>query len=227
VIEPFVLPRSPYEAFVAGNCNDVPILIGSNADEARALVDVAKVKAATFAADLTARFGPLPPQLLDAYPHATDAQAKQARIDLERDLRYGWDMWAWARLQAHANRRVYFYYFTQQPPFPADSVYAGWGASHYAELWYMFDHLDQSPWQWSAADRKLARQMSSYWVNFARSGDPNGSELPSWPLFDKDDGRVLYLGETISVNGVANLDSLRVFDAAYTSIRGAPFGQTR
>jgi hypothetical protein len=43
-----------------------------------------------------------------------------------------------------------------QPPFPAGSVYAGWGASHFAELWYVFDHLDQSPWNWTAADRKLA-----------------------------------------------------------------------
>ena len=40
VIEPYVLPASPYEAFAAGRQNDVPLLIGSNADEARAMVDV-------------------------------------------------------------------------------------------------------------------------------------------------------------------------------------------
>jgi para-nitrobenzyl esterase len=55
----------------------------------------------------------------------------------------------------------------------AGSVYAGWGASHFAELWYVFDHLDQSPWNWTVADRKLADTMSSCWVNLARSGDPN------------------------------------------------------
>jgi carboxylesterase type B len=53
------------------------------------------------------------------------------------------------------------------------SVNAGWGASHFAELWYVFDHPDQSPWNWTVADRKLADTMSSHWVNLARSGDPN------------------------------------------------------
>ena len=100
VIEPYVLPVSPYEAFTSGQQNDVPLLIGSNAEEARALTDVTHVKAATFDSDLEHSFGQLPPALVAAYPHATDEEARQARLDLERDLRFGWDMWAWARLQA-------------------------------------------------------------------------------------------------------------------------------
>ena len=169
VIEPYVLPLSPYEAFASGQQNDVPLLIGSNADEARAMVDVTHETAATFDSDLEHSVGQLPPALLAAYPHATDEEARQAQLGLERDLRFGWDMWAWARLQAGTGQSPVFYYsFRQQPPFPAGSVYAGWGASHFAELWYVFDHLDQSPWNWTAADRKLAEEMSSYWVNFAR-----------------------------------------------------------
>jgi len=110
--------------------------------------------------------------------------AKPARLDLERDLRFGWDMWAWTRLQAGtAQSSVYYYSFTQKPPFPVGSVYEGWGASHFAELWYVFDHLDQAPWPWSGADRRVAEEMSSYWVNFARSGNPNGVGLPLWPPF--------------------------------------------
>jgi para-nitrobenzyl esterase len=224
VIEPEVLPVSPYEAFTSGLQNDVPLLIGSNAEEARALVDVSQVKASTFDSDIEKSFGGLPPPLVSAYPHATDAEAKQARLDLERDLRFGWDMWAWARLQAatgHSN--IYYYSFTQQPPFPAGSVYEGWGASHFAELWYVFDHLDQEPWRWSAADRKVADEISSYWVNFARSGNPNGASLPVWPAFTNTDTKVLYLGDPIIVGGVANINSLKVFDAVYSAVRGKPF----
>src|ERR1700735_5561088 len=58
VIEPYVLPVSPYEAFASGRQNDVPLLIGSNADEARSLVDVSQVKAATFDSDLEHSWGP-------------------------------------------------------------------------------------------------------------------------------------------------------------------------
>jgi para-nitrobenzyl esterase len=146
VIEPYLLPVSPYEAFATGQQNDVPLLIGSNAEEARSLVDVTQVKAATFDADLEHSFGALPPPLISAYPHATEEQARQARLDLERDLRFGWDMWAWARLQAGTGQsRFYYYSFRQKPPFPAGSVYEGRGASHFAELWYVFDHLNQEP----------------------------------------------------------------------------------
>src|SRR5580700_6147160 len=214
VIEPYLLPVSPYEAFASGQQNDVPLLIGSNAEEARALTDVTQVKAATFDTDLANSFGALPPQLLTAYPHATDQEAKQARLDLERDLRFGWDMWAWARLQsATGGSSVYYYSFTQKPPFPAGSSYDNWGASHFAELWYVFDHLDQQTWRWSAADRRVAEEISSYWVNFAKSGNPNGAGLPLWPAFSNANNKVLYLGDPIVVGGVASIDSLKVFDA--------------
>ncbi len=116
------------------------------------------------------------------------------------------------------------YSFRQKPPFPECSSYAGWGASHFAELWYVFDHLDQDPWKWTEADRKLAGEMSSYWVNFARSGDPNRSGLPTWPAFTKAENKVQYLGEPISVGGVANVDSLKVFDAVYSAVGVKTFG---
>jgi para-nitrobenzyl esterase len=234
VIDTYVLPKSPYEAFAAGEQNDVPLLVGSNAEEARSLTDASHVTAATFDGDLAHSFGALPPQLADAYPHTTDAEAQKARLDMERDLRFGWDMWAWARLQAITGKSaVYYYSFRQQPPFPAGSVYAGWGASHYAELWYVFEHLDQYPWQWSASDRELADDISSYWVNFARTGDPNGSGLSNWPAFTIADGKVAYLGKEtgdpgglVTVGGVPNAKSLGVFDAVYSGVRGAPFGQS-
>jgi para-nitrobenzyl esterase len=224
VIEPYLLPRSPYETFVSGRQNDVPLLLGSNAEEARAIVDVTQVMAATFSGDIARSFGPLPPPLMAAYPHATDEEARAARLDFERDLRFGWDMWAWARLQATTGHNpVYYYLFQLRPPFPKDSVYAGWGASHFAELWYVFDHLDQNSWRWTPADRTVAAEIATYWVNFARSGNPNGNGVPPWPAFENTEGKVQYLGDPITTDGVLGIDGLRVFDAVYVDVRGKPF----
>lgn len=55
------------------------------------------------------------------------------------------------------------------------------GAHHSAEIIYVFNNLDiraTRDWPYTAWDRKLADTMSSYWVNFARTGDPNGAGLP-------------------------------------------------
>lgn len=226
VIDRAVLPRTPYDAYAAGIQNDVPILIGSTADEARSLVpDLSSIRAATFDRDIAKAWGTLPPALLAAYPHRTDAEASTARLGLERDLRFGWDMWAWARLQAAKSRRPAFYYhFDADPPFPNGSVYEGWRASHFADLWYMFDHLGQQAWRWTAADRRLSDMMASYWVNFARSGDPNGAGLPTWPAFTPANPATQYLGATIRTGTPANLPTLSVFDTTYSTLRGSTFG---
>lgn len=222
VIEPYLLPETPYDVFAAGRQSQMPILIGSNADEARSLTDPKDVKASTFAADIEKTFGALPPQLIEAYPHRTDEEARRARIAFETDLRFGWNMWAWARLHtSQSNNKVYSYRFTQKPPFPNDSVYAGWGASHFAELWYMFDHLDQERWRWSAGDRKLANAMAGYWANFVKSGNPNGGGLPNWPAFQDAHGPLLVLGTPITPGEVTGRDALNVFDAVYAQVRAS------
>ena len=226
VIDRFVLPVWPYQAFASGRQNDVPLLLGSNEEEARSLLDLSKVKAATYLDDIRKRWGALPAELPAAYRHATDEEARQARAHFERDLRFGWDIWAWARLQALTGRgEVFYYHFTQSPPFPQGSVYAGWGPSHYAELWYVFDHLNQDSWSWTTADRKLADQMATYWTNFAKAGDPNGPSVPAWPDFTLRHRQVLQLGDPVAVTGVADLDTLKVFDDVYDQVRGSPFGR--
>jgi len=66
--------------------------------------------------------------------------------------------------------------------------------------------------------------MSSYWVNFASTGNPNGRGIPHWPAFDGNTGRVQRLGAPISTGPVPALEQLQVFDAVYGELRGKPFG---
>lgn len=227
VIDGYVLPEEPYGVFAAGRQNDVALLVGSNAEEARPFIDLGAVKAATFAAGLP---GFWPPPLRSAdflalYPHATDDQARRARVEAESDLRFGWDAWTWARLQARTGRGpVYAYRFERRPPVPADSIYAGWGAGHFVELWYVFGHLDRQPWAWTPADRRLAGLMSGYWTRFARTGDPNGPGLPPWPRFGQGDGTLLRLDGEPSSAAFPVTPGLRALDAFYARARAAAPG---
>ncbi len=227
VIEPAVLPRTPYDAYVSGAFNDVPLIVGSNAEEARSLIDVRAVTAESFNSDIQRAWGSLPPPLLAAYPFTADAEARQARLMFDRDLRFGWDMWAWARLHARMSSHSVFYYrFSQRPPFPTGDVREEWGAAHFAELWYMFDHLDQEDWSWSTGDRRLADTMARYWVNFASSGNPNAPALPDWPAFQINEANILDLNDEATIITAPADPQLPVFDAVYDAVRGASFGTT-
>lgn len=222
VIDSWLLPDDPYAVFAQGRQHDVPLLVGFNADEGRSLIDSTRLTAGTFVEDITRHWGHLPPPLLDAYTDdfENDAQAIRARLDFERDLRFGWDVWTWARLQAETGSAgAYAYYFSHVPPFPDDTPYSGWGASHFAELWYVFGKLDDETWAWRDQDRELADTIMEYWVNFATSGDPNGRGLPRWPRFTGSIGPVLHLHEQPAAGGLPNLDELQVFQAIYSGLR--------
>ena len=218
VIGTRVLPRAPYDAYASRRWNSVPLLLGYNAEEASSLVDLSAVRGASFASDIAQAWGPLPPSLLNAYPFEDDADARRARGEFERDLRFGWDMWAWARLQARTGAPTYLYRFSRQPPFPAGSAQAGWGAAHFAELWYMFGHLDQEPWAWTDADRRLSTTMMDQWVAFARTGDPNGPNRPAWPHFDETHPQFLDLDIATSDKPFVP-GPLEAFDAVYAALR--------
>ena len=69
------------------------------------------------------------------------------------------------------------------------------GAFHASEIWYVFDNLDVCPWLIDDADRALARLASSYWINFVKTGDPNGPGLPHWPSHRGAGAPVIALAE--------------------------------
>ena len=68
--------------------------------------------------------------------------------------------------------------------------------------------------------KRLADQMTTYWVNFAAKGDPNGAGLPNWPAVrDRATGRGLILGDTIATEPAPNAAKLSFFDAAFARLQ--------
>ena len=97
--------------------------------------------------------------------------------------------------------------------FAAPGPNPAWGAYHAAEIQYAFNNVASRPWA-TDVDRRLADQMSSYWVNFATTGDPNGQGLPKWTPYDQTGEPYLDLGDTLQTKNhllKAQLDFLEGF----------------
>jgi carboxylesterase type B len=65
---------------------------------------------------------------------------------------------------------------------------------------------------WTETDKKLAELMSSYWTNFAATGNPNGQVLPKWPAFDKATNLSLELGDTVRPTAIRDRTKLEEFN---------------
>jgi para-nitrobenzyl esterase len=98
--------------------------------------------------------------------------------------------WAAERLKT-VQSLVYYYDFEHVLPDPTTA--ADWGSYHSSELPYIF-----GTWQRftnGAQEERIATMMRGYWVNFIKTGNPNGAGLTRWRAFDLAKIDVMALGE--------------------------------
>jgi para-nitrobenzyl esterase len=218
----YVIAGDPVSIYEAGLQNDTPILIGSNGNEGALFP--APTTVAAYTAQVHARYGASAGALLRAYPASNDAEALQSARDLSRDVVFGWQNWTWARLQSRTGRgRVYYFYFDHSPPYPPGAPFSG--AIHGAELAYVFNNLGALPLSWTGTDRELADRISTYWVNFAIQGDPNGEGMPHWPSFSDANRSMMHFDDAPRVGPVANEDKIRIVDGYFARRRAEEAGR--
>ena len=224
IIDGWIVPEDLSRTFAAGRQNRVDILVGSNRDEGSF--------AAGFGPPMTLqrwqesaaqRWGNLAELGLQAYPAADDAQAAANSIGMFADS-MAWISRLYAAQQRAIGKRAYVYHFVHEPPYAAGA--RNLGVCHTCELPYVFDNLgtlrlypDSSAPELalaSATDHKLATIMSAYWINFARTGDPNGPGLPQWPLFEAATrSPVLDISATPAVGDSLGPDKSKLYEALY------------
>jgi para-nitrobenzyl esterase len=165
-----------------------------------------------FQAQARQNYVELATDFLKLYPASTNEEAGASGLARIRD-EFGWYMRTFAQAEAKAGKKAYVYHFTRVAPGQTR------GATHTAELTYMFQN--PSATGWSDVDHKLADQMSTYWVNFAATGDPNGQGLPSWPVYDakKNDGQGMVFGDTTQFGPQIEVARLKFFDRVYTGLQ--------
>lgn len=197
-VDGWVLPDEIRNIFAQGKQNDVPVIVGSNANEMTTLTNPAMVPKtiADYRRRMGALLGDLAKELDQAYPVKTDEDASAAYLSVMRDVTFTLNMRTWARQTGTGKSKAWLYYFSHVPPNP-NSKYLG--AYHAGEIVYVFNNLNRANQMLTDVDTKLAEMMSSYWVNFATSGDPNGTGLPQWKPYDPKQEPYLDFGDQIAL----------------------------
>jgi para-nitrobenzyl esterase len=188
IVDGWVVPEDLSITFAQGRQNKVDVISGSNAEEGSFTAGMGPgMTVENWQKTAPQRWRDLAELGLKAYPAKTDAEAKLMSSQPFSDM-MAWHNRQFAVAQAKVGAKAYFYHFTHRPLY--DEGKPNLGAGHTAEIPYVFNNLAAPrtfPGQSSVAlmagnptEEAFAGVMSDYWVNFAKTGNPNGKGLAAW-----------------------------------------------
>ena len=184
-----VLPGDQYELYRAGRFNDTPVLIGTNSDEGAMFVaarghdrrlrrpDPRRVRRARRRGSSRPTRTPPRPRPSRRRRTSSATRSSPGTPGPGRGCR-----------PRRAEGKAFVYYFDHRTP------QSPGGANHGAEIAYVFGNLGPAGRAPRPEDAAVSDLMSGYWVNFARTGDPNGAGLPEWPPFTAASPKVMVFG---------------------------------
>lgn len=190
-VDGYALPESPWEIYLKGLNHEEALLNGFNMNEGLAftiltninkknLVDLIKVSPYVTSVE----------GILSLQEVHTNKDAHKLYTDLFSAVCFNYPHYSWTKVLAGQGRPVYEYCFTKENP--------GVSTMHSGEMVYAYGNLDYNKKKiYTAKDYELSELMQNYWVNFVKTGNPNGEGLPVWE--DGKTGKLLELGENVGM----------------------------
>jgi para-nitrobenzyl esterase len=220
-VDGWVLPDEIRTIFAKKMQNVVPAIVGSNANEMTSFLAPGTLPKTVddYRKRIAQQYGVMADAFDAAYgPVRRDADIADALLGAARDTTFSLHMRTWARQTVAAGAHAYLYSFSHVAPHPRASELK---AFHASEIPYVFNVVPskdprEAGFAYTDVDRRLADTMSSYWVNFVKTGDPNGPGLPRWDPYDADREPFLDFGDTPRAGQhllKAQLDFLESFQA--------------
>ena len=159
-------------------------------------------------------------ELFKYYPANNDNEVFNAFGDVFRDLGFAWPSYAWATLQNKnvGKKPAYLAYLAQPSARSFSSDPRRRGVGHADDILYLNGEFLTHPEKYPH-ESAVAEIMQQYWVNFAKTGNPNGKGLPYWPAFDEEKPTTMQFSYGASLVTLPNAEQIHFVDRMYKAIR--------
>ena len=217
-VDGYVICDDQYRLYERGEYNDVPVIVMTNSDEG-ALFTPGNIKAADYQKAVRGIFGDFADEALKVYPGNTDDEAWHSNGDAFRDMGFAWPSYAWVSLQAKTGKSAAYAAYLAQPStvsFSQDPRRKG--VAHADDIMYLNNTFLGQPDKYPH-EAAVAEILQQYWVNFAKTGNPNGKGLPYWPTFDEAKPTTMQFSNGASLIMVPNRDKIDFVDRFYKAKR--------
>jgi len=186
ILDGKLVVESCSDAYNAGRQARVPLMIGNNSAE----IGGPFVNASTSKEELFALFGQLEDEAKTAYDPDGTKDFAEVQTRFNTDKVWGEPARFAAQAVAAKGDPSYIFLFSYVPASMKERM--RFGPGHGTDISFVFDNL-RVPEGGTAnpEDKEVARIMNGYWVNFAKTGNPNGDGFPKWPLYNPKTNEIL------------------------------------
>ncbi|AMR33255.1 carboxylesterase [Mucilaginibacter sp. PAMC 26640] len=207
-VDGYFLTKKPSDSFAAGEQAKVPLLVGWNNAEIpfQAVMYGKAPSPENYLAQLKSFYGDRAEEVLKLYPGADEKEVIKSATELASDRFISYSTWKWADLHAETSGRPVYRYLFSHPRPPMTVKMAGAtaglaggvtkadpakpvvkttepyvGAAHASEIEYAMGNLATNEvYAWKPADYSVSNTMETYFANFVKTGNPNGTGVPKW-----------------------------------------------
>lgn len=185
ILDGKLVVETAQSAYEAARQPNVPIIIGSNSAEVTAGFVNARTKE-----ELINLFGSLKDEAKRVYDPGDTTDFAKILTMVNTDKVWAEPARFTAKAFAAKGIPAYMYLFSYVSPSMQQMM--RYGASHASEIPYVFNNLrSRNGVVLPSKDYEVAKMMNSYWINFAKTGNPNGKGLPKWPACDPKKKEIL------------------------------------
>ena len=171
-VDGYVLEKTPHEAYLAGEFNEEKIIHGYNLHEGEAFILFDQANLSNYEKKVRDYFGDLADEVFEIYPITTGDEVKAYWEEIYSAVFFDYPHYCLNRLAVVNEIPVYQYYFVKD-----NGRLGNW---HSGEEVYLYGNIPEESKLYDENDRHLSDVMKGYFVNYIKTGDPNGEDLPLW-----------------------------------------------